>query len=62
MTIIGKNSSGQIVGSCERLAGKVIGQTVSVGFGLAGRLIFDGFRESMGWLYLIGAQEIEVIG
>ena len=62
MRVIGKDNAGQIVGCFERQAGTVIGERLEAGARVVARTLFDGFRESMNWLYAIGAARVEVVG
>ena len=62
MQVIGRNQAGQLVGCFERQSGTVIGQRFEAGGRVVARAVFDGFRESMNWLYEIGASRVEIVG
>lgn len=62
MRVVGRDQAGQIVGCFERRAGAVVGERFEAGVRIVAQTIFDGFRESMNWLYAIGAARVEVVG
>ena len=62
MRVIGRNQTGQIVGCFERHCGEMIGEQFDASLRLVAQAVFAGFRESVAWLYAVGAARFEIVG
>ena len=62
MRVIGRTQSGQIVGYFERHADEVVCEQIDAGFRHVAQVVLEGFRESVNWLYGLGAARLEIVG
>lgn len=64
MLVIGKSKSGQIVGCFERCgpqADALLAQRFDAELSPVEQTYLEGFRETMAWLYAIGAVQFECV-
>ena len=65
MRVIGRSQSGQIVGCFERFnpqSGDLLAQRLDAYLRPVEQTCLQGFRETVAWLYAIGAVQFECIG